>query len=163
MPVYTTENETTYYFSYTVEEAPVVGYDGVVTYDESGSTATATITNTPREFNIVFKYYDRYFDHGTPAGIDSTETEYSVTVNGIPNDFVNRDDSGNAQSVDYAGLIGNKAVEFSQNALAVNNVMCETVRERNAYETIEKTYYFFVGFLGYYCGLLFSCFRNDHI
>lgn len=125
MPVYTTENETTYYFSYTVEEAPVVGYDGVVTYDESGSTATATITNTPREFNIVFKYYDRYFDHGTPAGIDSTETEYSVTVNGIPNDFVNRDDSGNAQSVDYAGLIGDKAVEFSQNALAVNNVMCD--------------------------------------
>ncbi len=119
LPVYTTESDTTYYFSYTVEEAPVLGYSSEVSYDVTGETATATIVNTPKPFIIQFKYYDRYYDHGTPAGIESTETVYSVTVDGIPKSFIDGD------SVDYAGLIGEKAVEFSESALAVNNVMCD--------------------------------------
>ncbi len=125
LPVYTTESDTTYYFSYTVEEAPVVGYSTQITYDESGATATATIRNTPVDFEVQFKYYDRYEINGTPAGIEETETAYSVTVSGIPNNLVTRDASGKVQSIDYARLIGTAAVEFSNNALAVNNVMCD--------------------------------------
>ena len=72
---------------------------------------------------IEFKYYDRYHDNNTFAGIQDTPTTYSMTLDGIPDKFIVRDAFGNVKSVNYAGLIGEKAVEFSNNALAVNNVM----------------------------------------
>lgn len=126
LPVYTADGGTAYYFSYTVEEAPVLGYTGTVSYDETGSTTTATIVNTPEAFEIQFKYYDRYEINGSPSGIEDEETVYSVTVNAIPKKFITYDDETHAvESVDFAGLIGEKAVEFSQNALSVTNVMCE--------------------------------------
>lgn len=146
LPVYTTESDTTYYFSYTVEEAPVVGYSTQITYDESGATATATIRNTPVDFEVQFKYYDRYEINGTPAGIEETETAYSVTVSGIPNNLVTRDASGKVQSIDYAGLIGTAAVEFSNNALAVNNVMCDYdlwTSQSAAVEALSGSSYFY--------------------
>ena len=103
----------------------MIGYSSVVTHQETESTAIARIVNTPQPFVIEFKYYDRYHDNNTFAGIQDTETTYSMSLNGIPDEFIRRDVSGNAQSVNYAGLIGEKAVEFSNNVLAVNNVMCD--------------------------------------
>ncbi|MEE3427368.1 MAG: Cna B-type domain-containing protein [Ruminococcus sp.] len=125
LPVYSTIGETTYYFSYTVEEAPVYGYNSSVSYDETGSTTTAAIVNTPQEFEIEFKYYDRYEISGKPAGIESEETVYSVSAETVPNKFITYDNSHAVQSIDFSGLIGEKAVEFSENALAVTNVMCD--------------------------------------
>ncbi len=125
LPAVVEESGVYTYYTYSVEEAPVIGYSSAVTHHESGSTAIAKIVNTPVPFEIEFKYYDRYHDNNTYAGIQSTETTYSMTLNGIPDEFIRRDESGDAQSIDYAGLIGEKAVEFSDNALAVNNVMCD--------------------------------------
>ena len=123
MPVYTADNNT--YYTYTVEESPVVGYNSEVSYDETGTTATAKIVNTPKNYEIQFKYYDRYEIDGAPAGIDSVETVYSVPVNGIPDNLITYDQNHNVQSIDFSGLIGEKAVEFSNNVLGVNNVMCD--------------------------------------
>ncbi len=126
LPVYTTVNGTTHYYSYTVEEAPVLGYSSTVTYDETGSTTTAKIVNTPEPFEIQFKYYDRYEINGKPSGIEDEETVYSVSVNSIPKDYITYNDTTNApESIDFAGLIGDKAVEFSDSALSVKNVMCD--------------------------------------
>ncbi len=125
LPVYTTEADTTYYFSYTVEEAPVLGYSNQITYDDTGATATATIVNTPKPFEIQFKYYDRYEIDGKPSGIENTETVYTVSVKSIPEEFITYDASNAVKSIDFANLIGDKAVEFSDNALSVANVMCD--------------------------------------
>lgn len=123
LPVYTADNDA--YYSYTVEEAPVLGYSSEVTYDDTGATATAKIVNTPKPFEIQFKYYDRYEIDGKPSGIESVETVYSVPVNGIPSKFVTYDASHNVQSIDYSGLIGAKAVEFADKKLSATNVMCD--------------------------------------
>ena len=126
LPVYTTDNGTTHYYRYEVEEAPVLGYSSSVTYDETGATTTAKIVNTPEAFEIQFKYYDRYEINGMPSGIESTETVYSVSVNSIPKRFVTYDEETHELvSINFSGLIGEKAVEFSQNALSVTNVMCD--------------------------------------
>ena len=125
LPVYTTESDKTVYFSYTVEEAPVLGYNSEITYDETGATATATIVNTPKPFEIQFKYYDRYEIDGKPAGIESEETVYSVQVKNIPQEFISYEVDRSVKSIDFSKLIGAKAVEFSESELAVNNVMCD--------------------------------------
>ncbi len=123
LPVYTADNDT--HYSYTVEEKPIVGYNSEITYDETGATATAKIVNTPKPFEIQFKYYDRYEIDGKPSGIESEETVYSVSVNGIPSEFVAYDASHNVQSINFSGLIGKKAVEFANEKLSVKNVMCD--------------------------------------
>ncbi len=125
LPVYTTEGGTTYYFSYTVEEAPIFGYTNEVSYDETGSTATATIVNTPKPFEIQFKYYDRYEIDGKPSGIENEETVYTISVKTIPEKFITYDDSHSVKSISFSDLIGDKAVEFADKALSVTNVMCE--------------------------------------
>lgn len=125
LPANTTVGDSIRYYGYVVEEAPILGYNSVVTYDESGSTATATITNTPSTFEIVFKYYDRYEIDGKPSGIEDTETEYTVPVKNIPDKFLTYDNSHTVTAIDFSGLIGEKAVEFSENALNVDNVMCD--------------------------------------
>ena len=125
LPAVVEESGVYTYYTYSVEEAPVIGYSGDVMHQETESTAIAKIVNTPVPFVIEFKYYDRYHDNNTFAGIQDTPTTYSMTLDGIPDEFIVRDASGNVHSVDYAGLIGEKAVEFSNNALAVNNVMCD--------------------------------------
>ena len=121
LPAYAKESGNDYYFSYTIEEAPILGYTGEITYDESGSTAT--IVNTPAEFEIQFKYYDRYQIDGKPAGISSEETAYTITTSGVPAKFIQK--SEGVESYDFSGFIGEKAVEFSDNALGVTNVMCD--------------------------------------
>ncbi|MED9970558.1 MAG: Cna B-type domain-containing protein [Ruminococcus sp.] len=125
LPVYINESDETVYFSYTVEEAPVFGYSNEITYDETGATATATIVNTPKEFEIQFKYYDRYEIDGIPSGIESEETVYSVPIKNIPKEFITYDSDQKVEAIDFWSLIGEKAVEFSENRLAVNNVMCK--------------------------------------
>ena len=85
LPVYTADNST--YYSYTVEEAPIVGYTVESnSVDEIGSTAT--IVNRAKTFEIKFKYYDRYQIDGRPAGIDDKETVYTVSLTGIPIQYV---------------------------------------------------------------------------
>ena len=121
LPVYSKNSDVDVYYSYTVEEAPIVGYSSEVTIDNLGNTAT--IVNTAQPFEIQFKYYDRYQTDGLTAGIDSNETVYSLTLNGVPNKFVSTDNG--VETVDFAGLIGESAVEFSNDVLAVSNVMCE--------------------------------------
>ncbi|MBQ3264618.1 MAG: Cna B-type domain-containing protein [Ruminococcus sp.] len=126
LPVYTTVNGTTKYYSYTVEEAPILGYTGAISYDTTSATTTAKIVNTPEPFEIKFKYYDRYEINGSPSGIEDTETVYTVTVNAIPQRYITYDnETGEVSSIDFAGLIGETAVEFSNTALSVANVMCD--------------------------------------
>lgn len=134
------------YYTYSVEEAPVIGYSSAVTHQETESTAIAKIVNTPEPFVIEFKYYDRYHDNNTFAGIQNTPTTYSMTLDGIPDKFIDCDEDGKAQSVDYAGLIGEKAVEFSNNALAVNNVMCDYdlwTSQSAAVQALSRSRYFY--------------------
>ena len=124
LPVYSEAEHS--YFTYTVEESPIVGYDSEVTYDTTGTTQTAKIVNTRKDsFEIEFKYYDRYEINGEPAGIDSEETVYSVSVKAVPSEFITYSQPGVVQSVNFSNLIGAKAVEFEKNALAVSNVMCD--------------------------------------
>lgn len=143
LPVYTADNNT--YYAYTVEEAPIAGYSSEIFYDETGSTATAKIVNTPQSFEVVFKYYDRYELDGRPAGIRSDETVYSVPLNGIPNRLITYDGSHEVQSIDFSGLIGTAAVEFSEKGLSVNNVMCEydlwTSQSAAVTEIGKRTYF----------------------
>lgn len=143
LPVYTADNDT--YYSYTVEENPIVGYNSEITYDETGATATAKIVNTPKEFEIQFKYYDRYEINGKPSGIEQTETVYSVPVNGIPSEFITYDASHNVKSIDFSGLIGAKAVEFANEKLSVTNVMCDYDLWTSQSEAVEamagRTYF----------------------
>ena len=123
LPAYTSSPDT--YYTYTVEEAPIAGYSSSITYDETGSTETAKIVNT-KTLEIQFKYYDRYEIDGTAAGISSTETAYSVPVNGIPSSLITlNNETQTAQSINFSSLIGSKAVEFAQNKLSVGNVMCD--------------------------------------
>ena len=143
LPVYTADNST--YYSYTVEEAPIVGYTVESnSVDEIGSTAT--IVNRAKTFEIKFKYYDRYQIDGRPAGIDDKETVYTVSLTGIPNQYVNNIEG--VESVDYAGLIGETAVEFSDRGLAVNNVMCNYdlwTSQSDAVEGMAQNVYFVNG------------------
>ena len=145
LPAYVTENDTDYYYNYSVEEDTVLGYTAAYAYDDSGATATATITNTPKDFVIEFKYYDRYEENGRPAGIESEETVYTTTLKGIPDKYVIRDASGNVTGVNYAGIIGEEAVEFSD-SLGVNNVMCDYdlwTSQRDAVSALSGNDYFY--------------------
>ena len=143
LPVYTADNST--YYSYTVEEAPIVGYTVESnSVDEIGSTAT--IVNRAKTFEIKFKYYDRYQIDGRPAGIDDKETVYTVSLTGIPIQYVKNVEG--VESVDYAGLIGETAVEFSDRGLAVNNVMCDYdlwTSQSDAVEGMAQNAYFVNG------------------
>ncbi|MBR1482320.1 MAG: Cna B-type domain-containing protein [Ruminococcus sp.] len=145
LPVYTKDSDSTYYFSYTVEESPILGYSSEVSYDDTGSTATATIVNTPKPFEIEFKYYDRYEIDGKPSGIEKEETVYTVSVKTIPEEFITYDASHSVQSIAFSDLIGDKAVEFSENALSVTNVMCDydlwTSQSAAAEAMRSKTYF----------------------
>lgn len=145
LPVYTTVDNATYYYSYTVEEADVAGYTGEVSYDETG--ATATITNTLK-LDIEFKYYDRYEINGIPAGIESEETSYSVSLKTLSNGFNTYDKYHKVSSINFSGLIGNKAVEFSHNALGVSNLMCDYdlwTSQSAAVEAMSERSYFVDG------------------
>lgn len=146
LPVHTDDKET--YYAYTVEEAPVVGYTTEITYDESGSTATAKIVNT-KKLEILFRYYDRYEVDGIPAGINSEETTYTAPVKSIPGRLITFDDESKvAKSINYSNLIGSKAVEFSEKGLAVNNVMCDYdlwTSQKDAVTAMGKRTYFVDG------------------
>ena len=122
------ENGNTYtYYTYEVREAPVIGYTSDITHQEKESTPIAKITNTPEKFVIEFKYYDRYHDHSSYAGINDKETIYQFELDGIPRDFVTSETVDDQEKVyiDFAGLIGQKAVEFSNEGLGVKNLICD--------------------------------------
>lgn len=122
------ENGNTYtYYTYEVREAPVIGYTSDITHQEKESTPIAKITNTPEKFVIEFKYYDRYHDHSSYAGINDKETIYQFELDGIPRDFVTSETVDDQEKVyiDFAGLIGEKAVEFSNEGLGVKNLICD--------------------------------------
>ena len=122
------ENGNTYtYYTYEVREAPVIGYTSDITHQEKESTPIAKITNTPEKFVIEFKYYDRYHDHSSYAGINDKETIYQFELDGIPRDFVKSKTVDDQEKVyiDFAGLIGQKAVEFSNEGLGVKNLICD--------------------------------------
>ena len=148
LPVYTNNSGTISYYSYTVEEAPLVNYEATITYDESGSTATATIVNTPKPFEIDFKYYDRYQIDATYAGIDDKETKYTVTLKTVPDEFITYDSKYDVEEIDFKGLIAQEAVEFSEKGLAVNNVICDYdlwTSQKEAVTEIAKRKYFVDG------------------
>lgn len=126
LPVYTSNPDT--YYSYTVEEQAVRGYTTAISYDETEPTSvatTATIVNS-KVIELEFKYYDRYEIDGKTAGIRSDETKYSVKVEALPKEYLTLDNETHfVTSIDFAGLIGEKAVEFAEKKLGVSNVMCE--------------------------------------
>ena len=138
-----TSSGDTYYCNMvpTVSETYVSGRNYV-------SISTVTYSNKKENFTIQFKYYDRYEIDGETAGINSSATTYSVSLDSIPSEFityVDDDEAKGVASINFANLIGANATEFAENTLNVSNVMCDynlwTSQSAAATAMASKTYF----------------------
>ena len=121
-------------YTYYCNMIPVVP-ETLVDGDDYVSTSAFVFTNKKESYTIQFKYYDRYRINGTTAGINSTPTVYSVSLDSLPENgtgtlgdyitYVGNIEANGVQSIDFSKLIGYYAKEFAENTLNVNNVMCE--------------------------------------
>ena len=121
-------------YTYYCNMIPVVP-ETLVSGDDYVSTSAFVFTNKKESYTIQFKYYDRYRINGTTAGINSTPTVYSVSLESLPTNgtgtlgdyitYVGGIEANGVQSIDFSKLIGYYAKEFAENKLNVNNVMCE--------------------------------------
>ena len=138
-----TSSGDTYYCNMvpTVSETYVSGRNYV-------SISTVTYSNKKENFTIQFKYYDRYEIDGETAGINSSATTYSVSLDSIPSQFityVDGDEAKGVASINFANLIGANATEFAESTLNVSNVMCDynlwTSQSAAATAMASKTYF----------------------
>lgn len=112
---------------------PIICETQVASTNDYESISTVTFTNKKENFTIVFKYFDRYMISGQPAGINSSASTYSKSIDSITNEYpeyveyVDDDPKKGVKTINFAGIIAKNAVDFSAatGATSIENLMCK--------------------------------------